>query len=61
MIESVIELLDERGSGQAQIRSACSSGYVRGRFSCSVINIVSSRGLTTIKEINKFNTIEAYR
>lgn len=61
MIESVIELADERGSGQAQIRSADSAGDVRTRFTCAGANIFFSRGVTAIKEINKFNTIEASR
>lgn len=58
MIESVIELADERGSGKAQIRSAASAGYVRTRFTCAGTNIIFSRGVSAIEEINKFNTIE---
>lgn len=58
MIESVIELADERGSGQAQIRTADSAAYVRTRFLCAGTNIFSNRGLTAIKEINNFNPTE---
>jgi hypothetical protein len=61
MIESVIELADERGNGQAQIRTPDSAGDLRARFSFAGTNIFSSRGLTAIKEINKFNTNEASR
>jgi hypothetical protein len=59
MIESVIELADERGSEQAQVRSAASAGFLGTCFPCAGDNIFSSRGLTAIKEINKFNPIEA--
>lgn len=60
-MESVIEMADERGSGQARIRSAAFAGYVRTSFTCTGSNIFSGRGLTAIEEINKFTTIEASR